>query len=195
MKASLGLLEVSGLALAINCADAMAKAASVSLAGLEKARGGGWTVIKLLGDVASVQAAIATGAALARQHQGLVSSKVIPRPAEGLAIFIPTPGTPKAPSPAGTPQPGSAPVAPQAPTDAGSGTTEPAPPVSGSALNTLAEPPQTGTLSQEAPPTVGGDVPVQGDSPPAPATCNLCADPLCPRHKGEPHAQCIHYSK
>ena len=36
MKHSLGLLEVSGLALAISCADVMAKAASITLVGLEK---------------------------------------------------------------------------------------------------------------------------------------------------------------
>lgn len=36
MKQSLGLLEVSGLALAISCADVMAKAASITLVGLEK---------------------------------------------------------------------------------------------------------------------------------------------------------------
>jgi microcompartment protein CcmL/EutN len=36
VKTSLGLLEVSGLALAIGAADAMAKAASVSLIDIEK---------------------------------------------------------------------------------------------------------------------------------------------------------------
>ncbi len=46
MKQSLGLLEVSGLALAISCADAMAKAASITLVGLEKTNGSGWTLIK-----------------------------------------------------------------------------------------------------------------------------------------------------
>lgn len=55
MKQSLGLLEVSGLALAISCADVMAKAASITLVGLEKTNGSGWTVIKIIGDVASVQ--------------------------------------------------------------------------------------------------------------------------------------------
>ncbi|EIT8166973.1 BMC domain-containing protein, partial [Escherichia coli] len=44
MKQSLGLLEVSGLALAISCADAMAKAASITLVGLEKTNGSGWTL-------------------------------------------------------------------------------------------------------------------------------------------------------
>lgn len=59
MKQSLGLLEISGLALAISCADAMAKAASITLVGLEKTNGSGWTLIKITGDVASVNAAIA----------------------------------------------------------------------------------------------------------------------------------------
>ncbi len=62
MKQSLGLLEVSGLALAITCADAMAKAAAITLLALEKTNGSGWMVVKIAGDVASVQAAVMTGA-------------------------------------------------------------------------------------------------------------------------------------
>lgn len=60
MKQSLGLLEVCGLALAISCADIMAKSASITLLALEKTNGSGWMVIKITGDVASVQAAIIT---------------------------------------------------------------------------------------------------------------------------------------
>lgn len=87
MKQSLGLLEVSGLALAINCADVMAKAASITLVGLEKTNGSGWTVIKITGDVASVQAAIITGASFADQQAGLVAHKVIARPGEGILSY------------------------------------------------------------------------------------------------------------
>ena len=53
-----------GLALAISCADIMAKSASITLVALEKTNGSGWMVIKITGDVASVQAAITTGASL-----------------------------------------------------------------------------------------------------------------------------------
>ncbi|ENO7784212.1 BMC domain-containing protein [Escherichia coli] len=84
MKQSLGLLDVSGLALAISCADAMAKAASITLVGLEKTNGSGWTLIKITGDVASVNAAIATGASFAGQRNGLVAHKVIARPGDGI---------------------------------------------------------------------------------------------------------------
>lgn len=84
MKQSLGLLEVCGLALAISCADIMAKSASITLVALEKTNGSGWTVIKITGDVASVQAAITTGAQFAEQRNGLVAHKVIARPGEGI---------------------------------------------------------------------------------------------------------------
>lgn len=70
MKQSLGLLEVCGLALAISCADIMAKSASITLLALEKTNGSGWMVIKITGDVASVQAAITTGAHFAKQRNG-----------------------------------------------------------------------------------------------------------------------------
>ncbi|MDU5689153.1 MAG: BMC domain-containing protein [Citrobacter freundii] len=71
MKQSLGLLEVSGLALAISCADVMAKAASITLVGLEKTNGSGWT-------------AISTGVSFADQRDGLVAHKVISRPGDGI---------------------------------------------------------------------------------------------------------------
>lgn len=100
MKQSLGLLEVSGLALAISCADVMAKAASITLLGMEKTNGSGWTVIKVAGDVASVQSAIITGANFAQARDGLVAQKVIARPAEGILASeskpAPIPETPPA---------------------------------------------------------------------------------------------------
>jgi microcompartment protein CcmL/EutN len=51
----------------------MAKSASITLVALEKTNGSGWTVIKITGDVASVQAAITTGAQFAEQRNGLVA--------------------------------------------------------------------------------------------------------------------------
>lgn len=78
MKQSLGLLEVCGLALAISCADIMAKSASITLLALEKTNGSGWMVIKITGDVASVQAAITTGAHFAKQRNGLWPTRLSP---------------------------------------------------------------------------------------------------------------------
>ncbi|HBC6261707.1 TPA: BMC domain-containing protein [Citrobacter braakii] len=103
MKQSLGLLEVSGLALAISCADVMAKAASITLVGLEKTNGSGWMVIKIIGDVASVQAAISTGVSFADQRDGLVAHKVISRPGDGILSHSVTPESESEPTPAPTP--------------------------------------------------------------------------------------------
>jgi microcompartment protein CcmL/EutN len=91
VKQSLGLLEVCGLALAISCADIMAKSASITLVALEKTNGSGWTVIKITGDVASVQAAITTGAQFAEQRNGLVAHKVIASPEKGSCAEAPRP--------------------------------------------------------------------------------------------------------
>lgn len=86
MKEALGMVEVRGLALAITVADGMAKAANVTLAGIERARGQGWMTIFVTGDVGAVNSAVATGASLA--GAGLISQKVIPRPAEGVQSLL-----------------------------------------------------------------------------------------------------------
>ncbi|QIA65439.1 BMC domain-containing protein [Vibrio astriarenae] len=85
MKNSFGMVEVAGLALAVTVADVMAKSANIEILGLERTNGSGWILIKISGDVGSVTAAVESGAALAQQQQGLVSHKVIARPADGLS--------------------------------------------------------------------------------------------------------------
>jgi microcompartment protein CcmL/EutN len=88
VKQSLGLIEVSGLALAITVSDVMAKVASIQLLDIEKTNGSGWMVVKIAGDVASVEAAVATGAEFARQRNGLIAYKVIARPINDLDLML-----------------------------------------------------------------------------------------------------------
>lgn len=105
MKQSLGLIEVRGLALAVEVADAMAKSAAIRLAGVEKTNGGGWMTIKVVGDVAAVKSALSTGAALAQVHDGLVSQTVLARADEHvMAMTVPTSAevTPKEATPSAT---------------------------------------------------------------------------------------------
>ncbi len=83
MQHSLGLIEVSGLALAITVADVMAKAASIGLVGVERTKGLGWMLVKINGDVAAVGAALAAGEATARRGRGFIASTIIARPANG----------------------------------------------------------------------------------------------------------------
>ncbi len=72
---ALGMVETKGLVAMIEAADAMVKAANVTLVGYEKI-GAGF----VSGDVAAVKAATDAGAAAARRVGELVSVHVIPRP-------------------------------------------------------------------------------------------------------------------
>jgi ethanolamine utilization protein EutM len=75
----LGLIETKGLVGTIEAADAMVKAAPVSLIGKEKV-GGGYVTVMVRGDVGAVKAATDAGAAAAERVGELVSVHVIPRP-------------------------------------------------------------------------------------------------------------------
>ena len=79
MGEALGMVETKGLVAMIEAADAMVKAAKVSLVGWEKI-GAGYVTAIVRGDVAAVKAATDAGAAAARRVGELVSVHVIPRP-------------------------------------------------------------------------------------------------------------------
>ncbi len=86
---ALGLIETRGLIVAIESADAMLKAADVSL--LEKTYvGGGLVTIAVTGDVGAVKAAVEAGAAAVRKlnNASLLSEHVIPRPHQELDDVI-----------------------------------------------------------------------------------------------------------
>ncbi len=79
MKEALGLIETKGLVGAIEAADAMVKAANVTLVRKEKI-GSGLVTVMVRGDVGAVKAATEAGAEAARRVGELVSVHVIPRP-------------------------------------------------------------------------------------------------------------------
>jgi len=79
MKEALGLVETIGFVGAIEAADAMVKAANVTLVGKEKT-GAGYIAMMVRGDVGAVKAAVEAGGEAARRVGQLVSTHVIPRP-------------------------------------------------------------------------------------------------------------------
>ena len=85
---ALGLIETKGLVGTVEAADAMVKAAKVTLIGYEKVGGGLVTAI-VRGDVAAVKSATDAGAAAARRVGELVSVHVIPRPHGSLEETMP----------------------------------------------------------------------------------------------------------
>jgi ethanolamine utilization protein EutM len=83
MSNAIGLIETRGLLALVEATDAMAKAANVRI--VKRVNIGGALVTTIVsGDVGSVRAAVEAGAQAASQVGELVSSHVIPRPAEGL---------------------------------------------------------------------------------------------------------------
>ena len=85
---ALGMVETRGLVGAIEAADAMVKAARVSLVGKEKI-GGGYVTVMVRGDVGAVKAATDAGAAAAERVGELVSVHVIPRPHSDVEAILP----------------------------------------------------------------------------------------------------------
>ena len=85
---ALGMVETHGLVAAIEAADAMVKAANVSLIGSEYV-GGGLVTVMVRGDVGAVKAATDAGAAAAKRVGELVSVHVIPRPHSDVELILP----------------------------------------------------------------------------------------------------------
>ena len=85
---ALGMIETKGLVGSIEAADAMVKAANVTLIGKEHV-GGGLVTVLVRGDVGAVKAATDAGAAAAERVGELVSIHVIPRPHSEVETILP----------------------------------------------------------------------------------------------------------
>ena len=83
MNDAIGLVETRGLIAQIEAADAMLKAANVTLV-KQLPIGGAYITTIIKGDVGSVRAAVDAGAAAASKVGELVAAHVIPRPQAGL---------------------------------------------------------------------------------------------------------------
>lgn len=88
MNNALGMIETKGLIGAIEAADAMTKAANVSLVGKVQV-GGGLVAVMVRGDVGAVKAATEAGADAAGRVGELISVHVIPRPHQDIEKILP----------------------------------------------------------------------------------------------------------
>lgn len=85
---ALGMIETKGLVGAVEAADAMVKAANVTLVGKSQV-GGGLVTVMVRGDVGAVKAATDAGAAAAKNVGELISVHVIPRPHGEVELILP----------------------------------------------------------------------------------------------------------
>ncbi|AWI06464.1 BMC domain-containing protein [Clostridium drakei] len=88
MKEALGLIETIGMAAAIEAADTCVKSANVELIGYELTRGQGMVTVKIKGDVGAVKAAVESAKVSSAKVNKVVSTLVIPRPAQGIQGII-----------------------------------------------------------------------------------------------------------
>jgi ethanolamine utilization protein EutM len=85
---ALGMVETRGYVGMVEAADAMVKAAPVTVIGREQI-GGGFITVMVRGDVGAVRAAADAGAAAAKRVGELVCVHMIPRPHEELSKILP----------------------------------------------------------------------------------------------------------
>ena len=88
VKEALGMVETRGLVAAIEAADAMVKAANVTLIGTEKI-GSGLVSVMVRGDVGAVKAAVEAGSVSASKLGELIATHVIPRPHGDVEKILP----------------------------------------------------------------------------------------------------------
>ena len=88
-KLALGMVETKGLIGAIEAADAMVKAADVTLIGKEEI-GHGLVTVMVRGDVGAVKASVDAGAAAAKRVGELYGVHVIPSPHDDVEMILPS---------------------------------------------------------------------------------------------------------
>ena len=86
---ALGMIETRGLTAAIEAADAMIKAAEVTLIGTEKI-GSGLVSVMVRGDVGAVKSAVEAGGAAAQRLGEIIATHVIPRPHGDVEKILPS---------------------------------------------------------------------------------------------------------
>lgn len=85
---ALGMIETKGLVPCIEAADAMVKAASVTLL-QRRAIGGGYMTVMVRGDVGAVRTALEAGSQAARRLGQVVSVRILPSPHLDLEQILP----------------------------------------------------------------------------------------------------------
>lgn len=87
---ALGMIETKGLVACIEAADAMAKAANVTLLN-RRAIGGGYMTVMIRADVGAVRTALEAGAKAAERLGEVISVRILPSPHLGLEELLPEP--------------------------------------------------------------------------------------------------------
>ncbi|MFW6060080.1 MAG: BMC domain-containing protein, partial [Phycisphaeraceae bacterium] len=85
---AIGLIETQGFTAVIEAIDTACKAANVEVIGKEKL-GGGYVTVLIKGDVAAVEAAVASGRERVGNLGKLIAAHVIARPSDSILALLP----------------------------------------------------------------------------------------------------------
>ncbi len=196
LKQALGIIETKGLVYTIACSDAALKAANIELLGYEASKGGACFVVKFLGNVGAVRAALDAASALAVKNERCIVSYAIPRPSESCWEMITKEND-------GSPSAATAEEKSESDQEAEPEIKEEEQPTGENPVPESDEETEPEIEEEEQP---AGENPVpesdeetepekKAEPEDRPGICNLCNDPKCPRRKNEPHMLCIHYDE
>ena len=88
MSKAIGMIEFKTTSTGVTAADAMVKAAEVTLIGTEKI-GSGLVSVMVRGDVGAVKSAVESGTAAAQRLGEIIATHVIPRPHDDVEKILP----------------------------------------------------------------------------------------------------------
>ena len=179
MRQAAGFIEMRGLAAAITAADIALKAANIELVGVELTRGMGYAVVKIQGDVGAVRAAVDAATSARETANYFVAKDIIARPSLDLDALIYSKETKGLLKEETSLEEKEEVVESQVQEN-----TSQDPEEEEEKLESP-QPDQAEDLKEETPALEEAKE----------ATCNLCHDPACPRQKGEPRADCIHFDE
>lgn len=187
MRQAAGFIEMRGLAAAITAADIALKAANIELVGVELTRGMGYAVVKIQGDVGAVRAAVDAATSARETANYFVAKDIIARPSLDLDALIYSEET-KGLLKEETSLEEKEEVKEEAKEEVVESQVQ---------ENTSQDPEEEEERLESPQPDQAEDL---KEETPAleeakEATCNLCHDPACPRQKGEPRADCIHFDE
>ncbi|MBF4695928.1 BMC domain-containing protein [Fusibacter ferrireducens] len=188
MKNALGIIETVGLAAAIEAADTAVKSANVRLIGYELTKGDGMATVKFEGDVGAVKAGIESARSSASLVNKVFSFSVIPRPNEGLEMFIGNRDTVGCAEnktdveiEAGSEDEADAETEVESKDELDTG------------IKTKTDAESENEIKIESEIEAAQDITLSKAERQDKAVCNLCHDPNCTRKKGEQRRFCIHY--
>lgn len=181
MRQAAGFIEMRGLTAAITAADIALKAANVELIGLELTRGMGYAVVKIQGDVGAVKAAVDAATSAPETVNYFVAKDVIARPSKDLDKLMYTEETQGLEKEEAKPK-----------ETEESKEQEEVKAQEADASEEVSEETKDSEEKEEADSSTDQSLDEKEEGE---ITCNLCLDPECPRHKGEPRVECIHFAE